>query len=63
MSPQATLPPGIVAVVLAGDGDAAVAQLGREVQTPEIVWDRTMRAAAAARVSELAREARARQVI
>ena len=39
-----------------------MAALGREVKTPEMVWNKSMRAEAAARVADLARRARAMQV-
>ncbi|KAG1680438.1 hypothetical protein FOA52_015531 [Chlamydomonas sp. UWO 241] len=58
---QGLLPSGVASCLMEGDGDAAVAQLAREVETPEVVWSPALRAAAAARVGTLADAARALQ--
>lgn len=52
------LPPGLVAALLDGPGEAAVAALGQSSETPECVWNRSMQRAAAEEVAHLAATAR-----
>mgnify|MGYP001810608496 CR=1 FL=1 len=55
------LPPGLVAAIQDGPGEAAVAALGTASETPERVWNRGMHRAAAEEAAHLAASARVQQ--
>ena len=56
------LPPGLVSAIQDGPGEAAVVALGQASESPERVWNRSMREAAAEEIAHLAAAARAQQV-
>ncbi|GAX72903.1 hypothetical protein CEUSTIGMA_g358.t1 [Chlamydomonas eustigma] len=56
---QSLLPAGIVAALLSGEAEQVVSELAREVETPEVMWDSSMRQATLSRVVKLSKEARA----
>ncbi|KAL0042756.1 hypothetical protein WJX79_009797 [Trebouxia sp. C0005] len=58
---QRLLPPGLVAAIQEGPGEAAVAALGEATETPERLWTAAMRANTAEEVAHLALQAHAAQ--
>ena len=57
------LPPGLVAAIQEGPGEAAMAAVGEATETPERLWTAGMRAQTAEEVAHLAAQAHAAQVV